>query len=543
MAFANGYLFARNGDTLYRISTADWSSTPVAVDGARPLLTCAWWMYGSLFDTPDGKLGVMGPTINGQFTVRLYQVSSDGLTLTWEKDQALSDAWATDEHGMACDGVYFYRMSILEGCRVYDLESGDIVHGGGGWDLWSAADGGTIQNPTWLTRNHRTGQLIAGEYQADHLLVFTPDDGIGFTAPQNMVYDGSGKAFSASSTVPCTFEYTYTGIGITSYGPSTEAPRNAGNYVVTARSTDSNFVGASTLPFVIEPKGLAITSDAKTKPYGAVDPALTYQSSGLVGEDQATGSLARVPGENAGSYSILQGSITAGANYEITYTGAELVVQKVPIAPANFLASQTGSQRVDLQWTPDNSGNSACTGYTISYKAGGAADWSELSAAADAVTYSLSGLTPATEYQIRIAALSGSDTSTPATTSITTWTALEEWRFDNFGTNSNSGNAADNANPSGDGMGNLVKYALGLGANAKGGSSHLSIQMNPERRLAITFQRARGDLNYIVQGSNDLTAWTDLAHNPGSVGTAVTVTDTPPAGAQKRFLRLKVTRH
>jgi hypothetical protein len=172
-----------------------------------------------------------------------------------------------------------------------------------------------------------------------------------------------------------------------------------------------------------------------------------------------------------------------------------------------------------------------------------AADWSELSAAADAVTYSLSGLTPATEYQIRIAALSGSDTSTPATTSITTWTALEEWRFDNFGTNSNSGNAADNANPSGDGMGNLVKYALGLGANAKGGSSHLSIQMNPERRLAITFQRARGDLNYIVQGSNDLTAWTDLAHNPGSVGTAVTVTDPPPAGAQKRFLRLKVTRH
>ncbi|NCV86932.1 MAG: hypothetical protein EBW14_13935, partial [Oxalobacteraceae bacterium] len=124
MAFANGYLFARNGDTLYRISTADWSSTPVAVDGARPLLTCAWWMYGSLFDTPDGKLGVMGPTLDGQFTVRLYQLSSDGLTLTWEKDQVFSDPWATDEHGMACDGFYFYRMSMLDGCRVYDLESG-----------------------------------------------------------------------------------------------------------------------------------------------------------------------------------------------------------------------------------------------------------------------------------------------------------------------------------------------------------------------------------------------------------------------------------
>jgi alpha-tubulin suppressor-like RCC1 family protein len=542
MAFAGGHLFARSDDTLYRISTTDWSSTPVEVDSSHPMLTCAWWMYGSLFDTPDGKLGVMGPTNDGQFTVRLYQVSSDGLTLTWERDQVINDTWSTDEHGMACDGVYFYRMSMLDGCKVYDLATGEIMHGGEGWNLWSAADGGTIENPTWLTRNHRTGQLIAGEYQADQLLVFTPDDGINFTAPQSMIYDGSGKVFSASSTVPCTFEYTYKGIGTTSYGPSTEAPKNAGNYVVTARSTDSSLEGSSSLPFTIVPKTLTVTSDAKTKLYGAVDPALTYQSSGLVGEDEITGSLNRAPGENAGSYSILPGSITAGANYEISYTGANLVVEKAPIAPTNFLAAQTTNLTADLSWTPDSTQNSACTGFKISHKPSASDTWTENTVGADASTYSVNSLLPGTVYNFRIAALNSTDSSSEVTTTLTTWTNHEEWRFTNFGTIANSGNAADGANPSKDGMQNLMKYALGLSANARSNQASLNTQVNADGRLALTFMRARGDLTYTVQGSNDLVTWSDLEVNPGTIGEAVTVTDTAPTSTPKRYIRLKVAR-
>ena len=541
MAFAGGYLFARNVDTLYRISTTDWSSTSVAVDSSHPLLTCAWWMYGSLFDTPDGKLGVMGPTVDGQFTVRLYQVSSDGLTLTWETDHVFNDTWSTDEHGMACDGVYFYRMSMLDGCKVYDLQSGDIVHGGEGWNHWSAADGGTIQNPTWLTRNHRTGQLIAGEYQANHLLIFTPDDGINFTAPQSMIYDGSGKVFTASSTAPCTFAYTYTGIGSTSYGPSTEAPRNAGNYVVTANSTDSILEGSSSVPFTIATKNLTVTSDAKTKLYGAVDPALTYQSSGLVGDDEISGSLSRSSGENAGSYSILQGSITAGANYEISFIGADLVVEKAPIAPTNFLAAQTTNLTADLSWTPNTSGNAACTGFKISHKPSASETWTENTVASDASTYSVSSLLPGTVYNFRIAALNGGDSSSVVTTTITTWTNREEWRFTNFGTVANSGHAADSASPSGDGIQNLLKYALGLSATSRNVGGSLITQMNADRRFVLTFKRARTELTYTVEGSDDLKSWSVLAVNPGSVGEAVTVADAASTTAPRRFLRLKVS--
>ena len=542
MAFAGGYLFARNDATLYRISTTDWSSTSAAVDSSHPLLTCAWWMYGSLFDTPDGKLGVMGPTVDGQFTVRLYQVSSDGLTLTWERDHVFNDTWSTDEHGMACDGVYFYRMSMLDGCKVYDLQSGDIVHGGEGWNHWSAADGGTIQNPTWLTRNHRTGQLIAGEYQANHLLIFTPDDGINFTAPQSMIYDGSGKVFTASSTAPCTFAYTYTGIGSTSYGPSTEAPRNAGNYVVTANSTDSSLEGSSSVPFTIAPKSLTITSDAKTKLYGAVDPSLTYQSSGLVGDDEISGSLSRSSGENAGSYSILQGSITAGANYEISFIGADLVVEKAPIAPTNFLAAQTTNLTADLSWTPNTSGNAACTGFKISHKPSASETWTENTVASDASTYSVSSLLPGTVYNFRIAALNGTDNSSEVTATLTTWTSHEEWRFTNFGTIANSGNAADSASPRGDGMQNLLKYALGLNATATSNSASLNTQVNANGRLALTFVRARSELTYTVEGSDDLITWSTIAANPGTAGETVTVIDTAPTSAKKRFIRLKVAR-
>ena len=47
-------------------------------------------------------------------------------------------------------------------------------------------------------------------------------------------------------------------------------------------------------------------------------------------------------------------------------------------------------------------------------------------------------------------------------TAITALTPSQSWRHQYFGTTANAGNAADNANPSGDGIPNLLKYALGL---------------------------------------------------------------------------------
>ena len=78
----------------------------------------------------------------------------------------------------------------------------------------------------------------------------------------------------------------------------------------------------------IAKKGLTVTADAKSKTQGEADPALTYTVDGLVAGDTITGSLSREAGEDPGTYAITQGTLTAGDNYEITFTSAVLTINK-----------------------------------------------------------------------------------------------------------------------------------------------------------------------------------------------------------------------
>ncbi len=79
----------------------------------------------------------------------------------------------------------------------------------------------------------------------------------------------------------------------------------------------------------VTPKTLSITAEAKWKAYGEADPELTYTSEGLINDDAITGTLTREAGENAGVYAITLGELTAGNNYTISYTGADLTITKV----------------------------------------------------------------------------------------------------------------------------------------------------------------------------------------------------------------------
>jgi hypothetical protein len=59
-------------------------------------------------------------------------------------------------------------------------------------------------------------------------------------------------------------------------------------------------------------------------------------------------------------------------------------------------------------------------------------------------------------------------------------------------------------------------------------------------RLTLVFFRARANINYTVQWSEDLATWHNLVFNPGVSGESVQVTDTA-SGSPRRFLRLIVT--
>jgi len=71
----------------------------------------------------------------------------------------------------------------------------------------------------------------------------------------------------------------------------------------------------------------------QSKIYGAADPALTFANGALQNGDTNavfSGALTRVAGQNVGAYAITQGTLSAGANYTISYTGNNLTITLTP---------------------------------------------------------------------------------------------------------------------------------------------------------------------------------------------------------------------
>ncbi|MFW5706444.1 MAG: YDG domain-containing protein [Bacteroidota bacterium] len=79
----------------------------------------------------------------------------------------------------------------------------------------------------------------------------------------------------------------------------------------------------------IFPAPLSLVADDHCKTYGEEDPEFTWQIGlgQLFGSDIISGSLEREPGEDVGEYAILQGSLTAGTNYNATFTEGVFTIQ------------------------------------------------------------------------------------------------------------------------------------------------------------------------------------------------------------------------
>ena len=113
---------------------------------------------------------------------------------------------------------------------------------------------------------------------------------------------------------------------------SREQGEEAGTYVINQHTLTAGdnytitYVGSN---LTITPKPITVTADSKTKTYGDKDPALTYSfSPSLVAGDSFSGALSRQPGENAGTYTINQGTLALNNNYTITYNANQLTINK-----------------------------------------------------------------------------------------------------------------------------------------------------------------------------------------------------------------------
>lgn len=143
--------------------------------------------------------------------------------------------------------------------------------------------------------------------------------------------------------VPVKYDFTLSGVvggdevsATALYNKSQTPPTNAGEYVVTFGSLE----GQDALNYYLENKEIStsltilpyeinVTADSKSIVYGQDNVPLTYTADSLLEGDVFSGELQREQGNNANSYVIKLGTLTAGANYKITYkSGVYSILQR-----------------------------------------------------------------------------------------------------------------------------------------------------------------------------------------------------------------------
>lgn len=222
----------------------------------------------------------------------------------------------------------------------------------------------------------------------------------------------------------------------------------------------------------------------------------------------------------------------------------------LPADPSGFGATAASGGTIELSWT-DNADNE--TGYRLERSLSELSGFTVIEAAlaADTQTYSDGGLDTGTTYYYRLTAFNGDGDSATVSTQAITWSDREQWRFDNFGVITNTGDAADTANPDGDDGDNLAEYALGTNPNAAGDSISSRVEedfyhdgVDEYLMIRINRDQKRADVTYRIQSSGE----------PGSgfsdqTVTVVTDTDTllevrdntPMDTADRRFMKFDVT--
>ncbi|MEN0008634.1 MBG domain-containing protein [Flavobacterium nitrogenifigens] len=133
-------------------------------------------------------------------------------------------------------------------------------------------------------------------------------------------------------------------------------------YVRTYAVNSNGFINyGNEVSFTTQKYTLTVTAaTGHTKVYGTTDPVFNYTALGFANGDTnsiLTGLLTRDAGENVGKYNIKLGTINAGADYIINFTGAEFEITK---------ANQTITWNQTLEFGCADSNNVALTATTDS---------------------------------------------------------------------------------------------------------------------------------------------------------------------------------
>jgi autotransporter-associated beta strand protein len=300
-----------------------------------------------------GSYAIMGSglTANGNYTLVQASGNASALTISPASLTVTADAQGMTYGGNALPGLTYGSVGLING----DTFSGALSTSATAFNgtAGSASNAGAYP----ITQ----GTLTAG---ANYAITFT---GANLTvSPATLTYVagaassayGQAPSLSAGSLVGLVNGDTQSGAttGSLTFSTTANSTSGVGSYPVTLGGLTANgnytFVQAASnsTALTITPASLTVTAGAQTMTYGDnALPSLTYSSSGLVNGDGFNGSLSTTAtsydgtagsGSNAGNYAITLGSLSAGANYTISFTGANLTVTP---ATLTYVAGTTTS--------------------------------------------------------------------------------------------------------------------------------------------------------------------------------------------------------
>ncbi|HSH96139.1 MAG TPA: LamG-like jellyroll fold domain-containing protein, partial [Roseimicrobium sp.] len=220
----------------------------------------------------------------------------------------------------------------------------------------------------------------------------------------------------------------------------------------------------------------------------------------------------------------------ATAHNNTLITGAQFdnvsLVNQGPPVPTG-LSATAGNGQVALNWTWNSA--SGATSYTVQRSASSGGPYTTLATTVAGASYTDTGLANGATWYYTVAAQGPSGIGTAsAPVAATTYTAKEIWRLAKFGTVANSGNAADSADPDGDGLTNAQEFMAGTDPiNAASNAPNVNVNtvgtLNGNNKTIL--EATGNSLTSATFASNIATAF---ANNTGGVwnfdGAAFTVT-------------------
>ena len=191
-------------------------------------------------------------------------------------------------------------------------------------------------------------------------------------ATATVTANNASKVYGATDP---TFTATVTGVQSgdqLNYTLARVTGENAGTYAINVTLGDNpNYEVTTTAgTFTITKATATVTADAKTKVYGVPDPTFTATVTGVQSGDQLNYTLARVTGENAGTYDI-NVNLGDNPNYDVTATKGTFTINKATATVTAADKSKTyGASDPELTATVTGAVNNETLNYTLARATG-----------------------------------------------------------------------------------------------------------------------------------------------------------------------------